>query len=76
MGEGVPPFEATVKLLRNQRRCARKVNSVNNILLAELVQDAPLGFPGGLPVPRINRLEVFPSGLLGHDVTLLCDGGW
>ena len=33
MGECVPPFGATVKLLRNQRapsRCARKVNSVNN----------------------------------------------
>ena len=42
--------------------------------LAELVQDAPLGFPGGLPLPRIDRLEV--SGLLGHDVTFLCDGGW
>jgi energy-coupling factor transporter ATP-binding protein EcfA2 len=42
--------------------------------LAELVQNAPLEGPGGLAVPGMDRFEVFPSGLLDHDVTLLSDG--
>jgi len=42
--------------------------------LAELVQDAPLEFPGSLAVPGMDRFEVFLSGRLDHDVTLLSDG--
>ena len=39
--------------------------------LAELVQDLPLEGSGALAVAGMDGLELFPLGVVTHDVTLL-----
>jgi hypothetical protein len=43
--------------------------------LAELVQDPLLEGQGGLAVASMDSTQVFPFGLVAHDVTLLSSTG-